>query len=519
MSGTARQDPEKKMRSVRLLGLAALSVACASTAIEDAAWIEVQSENFTITSDMKQDEAERLAVELELFRAMTGAVIDDSNAEPSVPTRIFLFGSERSYRPFRTSKEAAGYFRGTLRANFVVVLDSAHANTSEILRHEYAHFLLRNASRVGYPAWYDEGFAELLSTAEQMDEHVVIGKAPLRRISNLRSMTWMPIDRVMAYDRSEEWTPEDQARFYAGSWALLHYLTRDAEGLNSLAPRTNEYLARISEGDSIEEAIESAFGMDADALDRQVQQHSQNGSYTQFGVRTDRLDWSSQTTSRALAPAEVAARLGELAWFAGDTDTSDHFFRSALARNPDHARAHAGLGSVYALGQEWALAERHFARAIEIDPSDFLNELDLGKYWFYRARKTQDPDERHALLRRARRHVVRAYKLDASKPEPYAIYGSTFVREGQDASEGIASLEHAHRLLPSSVDIQLILAEAYTALGRDQEARLFLVRVLNGSHDDAFSHHVRTLLERLDSVDSQDSRAHEPDVAAQPEDR
>ena len=57
----------------------------------------------------------------------------------------------------------AGYFSAGMRANYAVMVEIGSFG-DEMIKHEYVHFLVHNRDRTIYPMWFDEGFAELLST-------------------------------------------------------------------------------------------------------------------------------------------------------------------------------------------------------------------------------------------------------------------------------------------------------------------------------------------------------------------
>lgn len=482
-----------------LIALALIDLpGCAVTWLLNNSWLEVQSEHFTITTDMTLEDAEELARDLELFRAAVLVMSNAGSLESSVPTRVFFFARESSFRSFRSASDVLGYLRATLRANFVAIVDQRSIDVARVLRHEYVHFLVRNRSRRVYPMWYDEGFAELLSTASQVGEHVAIGMIPEDRIRELKRAPWAPIRHVLAYGGAQASSLEPVAIFYAQSWALLHYLSRDMEHAARLGPSVEVYLDQIESGADIDTACQAAFGISVDELDEQVRLHLRGGSFTPLGVRTDRLQWPEQTTSRPLSRAEVAERLGELSMAGGNTENSEAFFRAALAADPTLARAHAGMGDVLKTTELWADAERHFAMAADLGPDDPLNPLDYGEYWLTRARQEDDPDARRVQLERARELVLRARDLDERKPEPWAVYGATFLLEGEDPSRGIESLEQALQLLPSSTDVQLMLAETYVGVGRKPEARALLGRILSWSHEGESAQKARELAARLD---------------------
>jgi len=77
-----------------------LLAACATTPLEQRAWIEVRSPNFSILTDLGRDEAIRLSEEIELFRAVLTKLTNARRFEPRVPTRIFAFARGRDFRAF-----------------------------------------------------------------------------------------------------------------------------------------------------------------------------------------------------------------------------------------------------------------------------------------------------------------------------------------------------------------------------------------------------------------------------------
>ena len=73
-----------------------------------------------------------------------------------------------------------------------------------------------------------------------------------------------------------------------------------------------------------------------------------------------------------------------------------------LELDPDHAAAHINLGTLHYNRQEYALAEKHYRRAIEIDPRYALAYFDLGNVLDETGRVDgSDPDLQHGAATRA----------------------------------------------------------------------------------------------------------------------
>ncbi|MFQ5503316.1 MAG: tetratricopeptide repeat protein [Planctomycetota bacterium] len=95
---------------------------------------------------------------------------------------------------------------------------------------------------------------------------------------------------------------------------------------------------------------------------------------------------------------------------------------------------------------------------------------------------------------------VRAWKLDDTIPESYAGYGATFLLKGQDAVRGQPTLEHAHRLLPSSTEVKLSLARLYARIDRLQEARELARVVSTWFHSQQQAAEIEKLLEEIEAA-------------------
>ena len=134
-------------------------------------------------------------------------------------------------------------------------------------------------------------------------------------------------------------------------------------------------------------------------------------------------------------------------------------------------------------------------------PSDPYCQLDFAEYWHHRAKNSDDTRNRATYLARAREHYVKAWKLDDSMPETYARYGQTFLLEGQRYVLAIEMLEQAEYILPSSIDVRLMLAQAYLGVDRKEDAVEKARSVLAWSHDESDKAQVaRELLAKLASA-------------------
>jgi cytochrome c-type biogenesis protein CcmH/NrfG len=442
-------------------------------------WVEVRSQHFVVKSALDQDKAKRLAEDLERFRQVVATMTTSGELEePPIPTRIFVF-DRASYREFRPGRHIAGFFMAGLRANWIVLSEGQFLDAQDTIQHEYTHYVLHNIGGATYPRWYDEGLAEFLSTVRQENGNVYVGAPSPMQLGMLRSAPWIPIARLIDPDPKRKL---NEGQFYGESWALVHYLVfgRDEHKAGEMARYLTALEARVEPAI----AFEQAFGLTTEQADERMQIYVRAGMAA-IAWPEDKFVKPSDISARAIAPSEIAIDLGELALrcSTNDADLSERaedYFRAALP----HARAYAGLGSALAARGKLEDAERSLQKAVELDPNDPQLELNFGGYCARRASDATTREESARWLAEARKHYIRAWKMDPDIAEAYAGYGMTFTFKGEDAAKGLQTLEHASELIPSNLDLRLGLAQLYLKLHRNADARTLLLTVVAWMHPD-----------------------------------
>lgn len=477
-----------------IVGLLLLLSGCLSVPAEQRSWIEVQTEHFTLWSALGQRDTVELAQELERFRDVVELITNVSSLEAPVPTLVYLFDSRGAFAPFRKG-HAVGYFIPGMRGNYVALVRVGDIESRSVLLHEYVHFVLHNQGAIHYPRWFDEGFAELLSALEITDGAVVIGALPEERRGDFAYTRWIPMRRILSGERYEDWSWPDRSKFYAQAWALVHYLQME-EFRVELSDRMTRYLARERAGDPGDVAFESAFGIGPAELDGRLHEYLTRPSLPAIAIGLEALPEPRSASIRALPAGEAALRLGVLALVIGEAPLAQALFERAVAADPRLARAYAGLGDAHKFQQLWDEARPFYERSLALDGNDAENHLDWAEYLHDRALES-GAAERRELLRDARRAYVRSYRLAPSLPETYAMYGSTFLVDGEAAARGVETLEHAHGLLQSNLGIMLMLARAYVEVDRQAEARDLLKTVIAWSHEDEQVEQARALLTQI----------------------
>lgn len=487
-----------------LIGTAAL--ACTTVdSIPERPWIEVETPNFRVASTLPPEEAIELANDLELFRTVAQTLTNVPTVNSVIPTRIFVFDRGYDFELFTAGRRLAGYFLEGLRANYLVMRKTRQMDESRVIRHEYVHFLMNNATQVLYPPWYSEGFAEFLSTAtlHEDGQRVIIGAFPMDRKRAFQYGIGSSYEQIISARRG---TKIRGNMFYEQSWALVHWLQLGRGRGHAPSEEMTKYLELIAAGHTDADAFEEAFGISIEDVDREIASYL-DGKYRAVAVPLSAFDYErGEPRVSAKPPDAVAVDLGELMLANEAGGPAQELFAKALAANPTNARAHAGLGRALTLREQWQEAESHALRALELDPEDAENELDYGICLHTKALADEINEQRSSLLEQGRQHYVRSYQLDPGIPETYAMYGSSFLAPGEDPARGVETLEHAHSLLPSNTDILWLLARAYVKLGREDNARSLAERIVASSHAGDRAEAVDELLAELAQTDEDEAQ-------------
>jgi len=485
------------LRCALAVACLAAALGCASTPLEDREWIEVRTPHFEITSSLSRAATLALARDAELFQRAVEFAIGTPLRAPAVPTRIFAFDDRGLTRPFAVRGEP-GSFLPSLREAVVLLRtgDGWREDATARVRHELVHYLLRSHAVSPPPLWFDEGAAEFLSTVAIHDDAIEVGRFPATQVQVLRGESWAPLARVLAAQELESWGARRRPVFVAEAWAFLHYLNFGLEGAQGRSGLAT-YLKRTAEGAGAEAAVAEGFGRSTEDLDAELQHYVRAERFRSVALRPSETDAVAATP---LAPAEAMTRLGFLQLELGHPERAERWLRKALARNPRLARARAGLGVAEGQQGRWERGVEDLNVAIAMAPGDALSQLDACALNLRRALEVRNLATRGQLADAARRHCALASQLDPERPEAFARYGATFLLPGQDPKGAEASLEHARRKLPASLEIQLLLARMRARVGETARAREMVAGVLARTHSPALRTEAEQVLGVLDGT-------------------
>ena len=204
-----------------------LAFGCVTPPLHEREWQEVRTPSFEITSSLGPGATQRLAADLESFRAATAYVTGFELRPPAVPIRVYAFEDKGVERRFDLRGEPS-YWLPSVRGSVMVLREGdGFADATLGVRHELAHELVRSHAGLAVPLWYDEGLGLFLSTLRANRDRVDLGVFREDQVRVLRDSLWVPLEEVLAVRELFEWTERSRATFHAQSWVFVHYLNFD----------------------------------------------------------------------------------------------------------------------------------------------------------------------------------------------------------------------------------------------------------------------------------------------------
>ena len=174
-----------------LIGLSTL-LFCVPGRAGDQPWSRYENQHFVAFSNAPAKRALGLLEDLESFR---GAFLQVGNVEipaDAPKTKVLILANKKEFQKLVSNKLQAGFAASDGRSTVIVMPgDGAKGWARTVIRHEYGHALLR-FKKFDYPAWYAEGFAELVSSTDVVNKgrSFTIVSTMRRRGENPESATY-----------------------------------------------------------------------------------------------------------------------------------------------------------------------------------------------------------------------------------------------------------------------------------------------------------------------------------------
>ena len=321
-------------------------------------WVEVRSPNFVVYSDASAKKARRVAWQFEQIQAVFRTLWRRARVDSGKPIVILAAKNERTLRELlprfwerKGAARPAGFFLSRPEKHYMVLrldvggenpyLGVGGANPYSVLYHEYVHLLIvLNFKEL--PVWLNEGLAEFYAgTVINKDELVIGGPQPYH-IRLLRQRQLLPLDVLLAVDRS---SPHYNERnkvniFYAQSWAMVHYLLMGDKGAHW--DQLRDYLRLLLRGEDDIEAARRTFG-DLTRFEKTLAEYMHNFAFYTGIVSASSSVPAQDYPVRELSTAESYAVRGDFHVHNNRWAEARKLLEEALKFDPQLAPAHESL--------------------------------------------------------------------------------------------------------------------------------------------------------------------------------
>ncbi|WP_336980173.1 hypothetical protein [Altererythrobacter fulvus] len=474
-----------------LVALLALAIAAPAGAEE---WWRAETDHFVIKSRDSEKETREFAADLERFdsalRSLQNMPIGEAEKSTANKLTVYRFGNQTDIARMAGSSESgiAGFFISNAGRSVAFVPANKKRSTSiktkvdedtqlnekTVLQHEYTHYFMLQHFPAAYPAWYVEGYAELLGTIRLNDDgSFFVGEPPLHRTYQLTQMAQFRLEDML--DANHKVTGLEAYQFYGTGWALTHYLNFAPGRLAQL----NEYLAAIGQGEDSLTAAKRIFG-DLGQIEKELRGYIRT-RMPGINVKPDNYA-PPKVAMRPMTDAEAAVIRTEMRLGRGvDPKHAKDLLADAKAQAVQYAadyHAQAILAEAQLQAENLDEAERIGTQLLDTDPSAMDGWLILGSAATQRIK--DDPTQ----AAKAREYFGKAAMLDRNDPRPLIGFYYTYVKAKEEPPEdAIIALETAFDHAGTDVGYRLLLARQLTSENRLDTARTVLLPIAFRGHD------------------------------------
>jgi len=451
-------------------------------------WWLLESDHFSVVTNTRGETPDNIIEDLELFRAVVLILTGIDEVEDKLPTRAVVFKSLSEFNRIARMPNIVGFMRSTLRSNRMVSGGSSLSmGQRSIMFHEYVHLLLRSASSVNYPGWYDEGLADMLATVHEKGDRIVIGAESETRMRTLKNnpMT-VPLERIVNTDDLSSWHPYHVSYFYAMSWALVNYLNvGHLLGSPNRVPHLQQYLA-LTQGDTPRpQAFLDAFGITPRAMENELNDYLGTRRRPVIMLPRDRFPEIGEIGKRKLSREEITYELALLAVFR-NTKLARSLIEDQLQMESANARLTGALALTYQAERDFARGAELARMAVRTDPKNPELAIDLADLLILWNNNNCEREKVGCADRiiEAEQSYRRVLELAPDNPEAHAQLAALLHSVNRDLPAAAEHIDTALDYQPWSPNLNLLAGQIYKRLGEIDSAREHLRRALRWSENE-----------------------------------
>ena len=404
--------------------LSSATPAKSPTKSNEPKWTRVSSAHFAVLTDADDKKSREVILRLEQMRDIFSQLFRKAKLRLPEPLDVIAFRSDEEYirvAPLRQGQptSAPGFFLPGDDRNYIV-LDLAAEDSWRAVAHDFARLLLN----FNYPPtqdWFDEGFAQYLSSLRLGDNQAQTGGDPMQNLPwehTLPGETGAAAGspKLFVESLSRQWLmPELFAMrrdpsgyppmFYAQSWIVMHYLLNQ----NKLSD-AGAYFGLVEiQKLPVDQAIQQAFGVTPAQFEQTVKDYFHSLVWTRAPEnKRRRYSQSDELGIQFLVPvaagqvgssvkdmtdAQAQSLIGEMSVRLHERRDQGEKDLQTINSDPkiENAVAHRGLAWAHMERKEFDQANQELVRATELDSRDPWVHYYLALVKFRTAQSNRGP--------------------------------------------------------------------------------------------------------------------------------
>lgn len=287
-------------------------------------WLELDTERFTVVSQLNERDTRRWAREFNQFVQALSQLMPQNEALLP-PLTAVLFKRDGGFSPYRIRTESgvvggnAGVFINYSTWSLIGMPGARGSSTDySTIYHEAVHWYM-SSDPGNAPLWFREGIAEVFSTFEIERGSAVWGQTIPNSMSMLRANGFKPMREFIEVTQDE--ALHVNASYYSQAWLFVHYLLFNqlSEGKELLSP-----LLKNLETMEPAEAFLAAFDMEFEEMDSLLRDYARQNQF--IVARSPVVESDDSDFAVRPAPEElVQLSLARLAFGTGNDEVlADH---------------------------------------------------------------------------------------------------------------------------------------------------------------------------------------------------
>jgi tetratricopeptide (TPR) repeat protein len=442
-------------------------------------WLEAKSDNFIVVGNATEKQVVQAVQRFEEVRSHFLSVAPSLAAAATRPLRVYLARDEATLKRLmpsliaeRGSGSVGGRFVNRPTLQFVQIVNPADRDwRDQIVSHEYFHFLAHR-SGLRLPVWLDEGLADFWAATDFMADRRVVGRALDHRLAAARRGPLLPIERLLAVDRSsaEYRNRESASVFYAQSWGLTHYLRLGEKGAREAQLR--RYVELVSAQRESVAAAREAFG-DLAALEDGLRRHLNATLFPMARMGPVAQPDATRISIRELSQDDAAAAVLLALLHTDPTSSFQALIPAAATGEPTPVKDLAAA--------LLAVRERKFQPAFEaFDRASRSAEPEpLALYGLARLRELVDPSVDSTA--KAESELRRALGIEPGYAPANARLAELMLRRQGEEEQALQFARRARLAHPDDTFLELLELRGLDRVGRTGEVQARLARIVEGA--------------------------------------